>query len=83
MTRLRITNRSGGERFKPDVLRPTRTLKHLLQAANFPPWQRDHLPLVYWQDTLAYVPGVGIAHELKASEGELGLEVIWQPIDLV
>jgi tRNA(Ile)-lysidine synthase len=83
MTRLRITNRSGGERFKPDLLRPTRTLKHLLQAANIPPWQRDHLPLVYWQDTLACVPGIGIAHELKASEGELGLEVIWQPIGLV
>lgn len=79
MARLRITNRSGGERFKPEALRPTRTLKHLLQAANIPPWLRDHLPLVYWQDTLACVPGIGIAHELKASEGELGLEITWQP----
>jgi len=79
MTRLRITNRSGGERFKPDVTRPTRTLKHLLQAANIPPWQRDHVPLIYWQDSLACVPGIGIAHELKAAEGESGLEVTWQP----
>ncbi|MDP2152429.1 MAG: tRNA lysidine(34) synthetase TilS [Methylotenera sp.] len=78
MARLRITNRSGGERFKPDALRPTRTLKHLLQAANIPPWQRDHLPLVYWQDTLAYIPGVGVAHELKATKDELGLEITWQ-----
>jgi tRNA(Ile)-lysidine synthase len=83
MARLRITNRSGGERFKPDALRPTRTLKHLLQAANIPPWQRDHLPLVYWQDTLAYIPGVGIAHELKATKGELGLEITWQAEGLV
>jgi len=78
ITRLRITNRSGGERFKPDVTRPTRTLKHLLQAANIPPWQRDHLPLIYWQDSLAYVPCVGIAHELRASAGEPGLEISWQ-----
>lgn len=80
ITRLRITNRSGGERFKPDAARPTRTLKHLLQAANIPPWQRDHLPLIYWQDSLACVPGIGIAHELKASEGESGLEVTWQAV---
>lgn len=77
MTKLRITNRDGGERFKPNPLRPTRTLKHLLQEANIPPWQRDRLPLIYWQDTLAYVPAIGVAHELKAGEGELGLEIVW------
>lgn len=78
MTKLRITNRDGGERFKPNVLRPTRTLKHLLQEANIPPWQRDNLPLVYWHDTLACVPGIGVACELQAAADELGVEVIWQ-----
>jgi tRNA(Ile)-lysidine synthase len=77
MTRLRITNRDGGERFKPNALRPTRTLKHLLQEAHIPPWQREQLPLIYWQDTLAYVPGVGVAHELQATGQELGIEIIW------
>jgi len=80
MTKLRITNRDGGERFKPDVLRPTRTLKHLLQDANIPPWQREHLPLIYWHDTLALVPNIGIAHELQATENELGLDIVWQDI---
>lgn len=78
MTKLRITNRDGGERFKPDVLRPTRTLKHLLQEASIPPWQREHLPLIYWHDTLALVPNIGIAHELQASENEQGLAITWQ-----
>lgn len=78
MTKLRITNRDGGERFKPNVLRPTRTLKHLLQEANIPPWQREYMPLIYWHDTLAFVPGIGIAHELQASESEQGIEIIWQ-----
>ncbi|MDP3743916.1 MAG: tRNA lysidine(34) synthetase TilS [Methylotenera sp.] len=78
MSKLRITNRSGGERFKPNPLRPTRTLKHLLQEANIPPWQRDRLPLIYWQDTLACVPGIGVTHELLAGDGELGLKVVWQ-----
>ena len=78
MTKLRVSQRNGGESFKPNVLRPTRTLKHLLQEANMPPWQRDYLPLIYWQDTLAFVPGIGISHELQAGENEPGLEIIWQ-----
>jgi tRNA(Ile)-lysidine synthase len=78
MSKLRITNRGGGERFKPNPLRPTRTLKHLLQEANIPPWQRLHLPLIYWQDTLACVPGIGVTHELQANGDELGLEIVWQ-----
>jgi tRNA(Ile)-lysidine synthase len=76
--KLRITNRKGGERFKPHAARPTRTLKHLLQEANIPPWQRENLPLIYWHDTLAYVPTIGVAHELVASQDELGVEVSWQ-----
>ena len=78
MTKLRITNRDGGERFKPNELRPTRTLKHLLQEANIPPWQRTNLPLIYWHDTLACVPGIGIAHELQAHGEEVGLTISWQ-----
>lgn len=78
LSKLRIMHRSGGERFKPHALRPTRTLKYLLQEANVPPWLRDRLPLIYWHDTLACVPGIGVAHELQAKEQEPGLEVIWQ-----
>ncbi len=79
MTRLRISQRNGGENFKPNALRPTRTLKHLLQEANMPPWQRENLPLVYWQDSLAFVPGIGISHELQAASYEDGLNIVWQP----
>lgn len=78
VTKLRITNRNGGERFKPDALRPTRTLKYLLQELNMPPWQRMYIPLVYWEDKLAYVPGVGVAYGLQAQANEPGLEIIWQ-----
>jgi len=78
VTKLRITNRDGGERFKPDALRPTRTLKYLLQEVNMPPWQRLYLPLIYWEDKLAYVPGIGVTCELQAQANEPGLEIIWQ-----
>lgn len=76
--RLRITNKKHGERFKPEANRPTRTLKHLLQEANMPPWQRVHLPLIYWDDTLVCVPGVGVAFDLKPAPDALGLVIDWQ-----
>lgn len=75
--KLRITNRKGGERFKPEANRPSRTLKHLLQSVNMPPWQRERIPLIYWQDDLAYVPNIGATFDLKASEGEEGVEIDW------
>ncbi len=75
--KLRISNRKGGERFKPDLARPTRTLKHLLQEVNLPPWQRERLPLVYLDDTLAVVPNVGVDCLMQASERDLGLVIRW------
>ena len=77
--RLRIAQRTGGERFKPDLARPSRTLKHLLQEAHMPPWQRQRLPLVYHEGKLALVPGIGVSAELQAREHEPALDIIWQP----
>jgi tRNA(Ile)-lysidine synthase len=79
ISRLRISNRLGGERFKPDLARPTRTLKHLLQEAAMPPWLRERLPLIYCEDMLAVVPGVGVACELQARPDEPGLTIGWEP----
>jgi tRNA(Ile)-lysidine synthase len=76
--RLRVAQRSGGERFKPDLGRPSRTLKHLLQEANMPPWQRQRLPLIYHEDSLALVPGIGVAADLQAAEHEPALDITWQ-----
>ena len=75
--KLRIASRQGGERFKPDLARPTRTLKHLLQEANMPPWLRDRLPLVYLDDTLAVVPNIGVDCMMQATERDIGLVIRW------
>jgi tRNA(Ile)-lysidine synthase len=74
---LRIAHRHGGERFKPDLHRPTRTLKHLLQESNMPPWLRDRLPLIYFDDALAVVPTIGVSCLMHAAEHELGLVITW------
>ena len=76
--KLRIKNRQGGERFKPDLARPSRTLKVVLQASDMPPWQRAQLPLIFMDETLAMIPNVGIDAYLKAAAHELGLQVTWE-----
>jgi tRNA(Ile)-lysidine synthase len=69
--------RAGGERFQPDPRRPRRTLKHLLQEAGVPPWERAALPLVYCGGRLAFVPGIGVAAGLQAGPRERGLVLSW------
>lgn len=79
--KLRISYRDGGERFKPDAARPTRTLKHLLQEAGIAPWLREQLPLVYYEDQLALVPYIGTACDLQARPDEAGLAIRWLRAD--
>ncbi|WP_240031967.1 tRNA lysidine(34) synthetase TilS [Pseudomethylobacillus aquaticus] len=75
---LAIRFRQGGERFKPVATRPTRTLKYLLQQIELPPWQRQRLPLLYAEDSLVVVPGVGVAWDWQAQPGEPGVVVRWR-----
>lgn len=74
-----VRHRHGGERFRPHCKRPTRTLKHLLQEAGVPPWQRLRLPLLFCGEELVFVPGIGVACAYQAQPGEPGLLVEWRP----
>lgn len=73
--------RQGGERFRPGVGRPHRLLKHLLQESAIPPWRRERLPLLYVGDTLAAVPGIGVAPEFAADADESGWLPRWETVD--
>ncbi|HEY9380855.1 MAG TPA: tRNA lysidine(34) synthetase TilS [Burkholderiales bacterium] len=70
--------RQGGERFQPDARRPRRSLKNLLQEHAVAPWQRDRLPLLYCDDRLAFVPGIGVAAALQAATGQAGVLIHWE-----
>jgi len=81
---LVIKNRVGGERLKPDLNRPSRSLKVLLQMSGVPPWQRERLPLIFMDETLVIVPHIGadtnsqlVNAHLKAAADEMGLLVFW------
>jgi tRNA(Ile)-lysidine synthase len=78
MGNLQIRSRTGGERLRPDCRRPTRSLRHLMQEAGVPPWERTMLPLLYVRDELVAVPGIGTACGFQAEAGEEGLLVEWR-----
>jgi tRNA(Ile)-lysidine synthase len=75
--KLRIKNREGGERFKPQLGRPYRSLKQVLQTHAMPPWQREQLPLIFMDETLVIIPNVGVDAGLQANKDEMGLQVTW------
>jgi tRNA(Ile)-lysidine synthase len=74
--KLIISNRKGGESFKPDSKRPTKKVKQLLQESDLPPWERENLSLIFVGDELASVPNFGIDIKFQAMPKEEGLEVI-------
>jgi tRNA(Ile)-lysidine synthase len=76
--KLRIRNREGGERFRPELGRPSRSLKTVLQTCEIPPWQRAQLPLIFMDETLVLIPDVGVDVSYKANLDEMGLLVHWQ-----
>ncbi len=74
-----IRLRQGGERFKPDDKRPARSLKYLWQEAGIPPWQRERWPLIYCGGELVCIPGIGVASDWQAQDGEPGWMMEWLP----
>ena len=54
---LTIRFRQGGERLKSIGSKHHRSLKNLFQEADVPPWERDRIPLLYYQNKLISVLG--------------------------
>jgi len=74
---VEVRARAGGERLRPQAGRPSRSLKALAQAAGIPPWQRPRMPLVWVNDALAWVAGIGAAAEFACPAGEPGVRIDW------
>lgn len=77
---LEIRLRVGGESFKPACNRPRRSLKNLLQEASIPPWQRKLLPLLFCENRLIWVPGIGIDCDFQVKSEEVGILPVWHAL---
>lgn len=55
----------------------TRHIKKLWQELGVPPWQRDRIPLIFYNDQLIAAPGFFITEQAQAKEGEGEQHVLW------
>ena len=78
MGHVTIRQRQGGESLRPGPGRPRRTLKNLLREAGVPAWLRQSLPLVFVDESLVWVAGVGADSDFLAQPGEPGWLISWQ-----
>jgi tRNA(Ile)-lysidine synthase len=73
-----VRPRAGGERFKPRAARPSRTLKRLYQDAGIAEFERGRLPLVWRDDELIFVAGLGADVRMTDRDGER-IAMEWRP----
>lgn len=74
--------RSGGEKLRPKVNGPTRSLKNLFQEAGWPGWEREACPLLFQGNRLLQVPGLAVEAAVQAGPGEPGVLLEWhRPIE--
>lgn len=69
---INVRFRQGGERCQPSGRKETHSLKKLMQEWKVPPWQRDRIPLIYYDDKLIAVVGYCICVGFMAKNNELG-----------
>jgi len=77
---LEIRYRQGGESIRLPG-RPTKSLKKLLQEAGVATWLRCRLPLLYRDEHLVCVPGIGPREDCAAGPDEEGIVIDWHAPD--
>lgn len=72
---VNVTFRQGGERFYSRNRQGSHPLKKLFQEWAIPPWQRNKIPLIYYQKKLIAVVGYDIDPRFAAKQHELGIVI--------
>lgn len=78
--RVFLKTRQGSERLQPHAKRPRRDLRKLLQEAAIPPWERLRLPLLWSDEKLVWVGGIGIDAAFSCPPEEPGILPVWEPL---
>lgn len=80
-SQLRVLPRRGGEQLQLPGRHHHHSLKHLWQAARVPPWERARAPLLFIEDRLVAVPGIGVHAAYSAADAAAGWVIRWSPDD--
>ncbi|MGH8476392.1 MAG: tRNA lysidine(34) synthetase TilS [Methylococcales bacterium] len=65
--------RQGGESFRLPGSRGSRSLKNIFQEFSVPPWERDRIPLIYFDGTLQAIAGLLVGEAFQ----KIGIEFCW------
>lgn len=80
---LLIRYRSGGEKLKPALNRPTKPLKYHYQALDIPAWERLRLPLVCTgAGQLLFAAGIGMNWRDLPIGSEACIRLRWEAVDV-
>lgn len=71
---IEFRGRQGAEKIQIKPNTPRKTLKNLFQESDMPPWERQ-APLLYINDQLIAVAGVGVSHPHLVATGKRVLPV--------
>ena len=75
---VEVRARRGGEQFQAGPDRPARSLKKQYQERRIPAWAREG-PLLFDQDRLIFVPGLGLDARCLAEPGRRQMLLSWEP----
>ncbi|MBV1907889.1 MAG: tRNA lysidine(34) synthetase TilS [Kangiellaceae bacterium] len=73
---VNVRPRCGGEKVQPSYRNHSTELKKIYQELKVPHWEREWLPLVYYDDTLVAVPGVFVNKEFQTKKNGLSFAVV-------
>ena len=65
----------NGERCRPSTKQHSQSLKKLFQQWRVPPWERDKVPIVWFEGEIAAVVPYCVCEHAAAKEGEAGLRL--------
>ena len=74
--RFEVRYRKGGEMFKIAGGR-SKSLKKIFQEKGVEPWLRSRVPLIYQDDALISIVGVGVCEGVQAKNGRKGYSIAW------
>ncbi len=76
-----VRPRQEGDRIALSARSGHVTLKNIFQAANIPPWQREHWPLLICNKEIACVVGIATAEAFRVaqSQTDCGSSCEWKP----
>jgi tRNA(Ile)-lysidine synthase len=75
---MSVRVRGGGEELRLVSEGPRRTVRNLLREAGFPPWKRERLPMLYLDDALVAVPGLGVDERFQSGARRRGWLPVWR-----